>query len=1059
MFLSLSTPLSAIRSLSLRTTLSGVSVPFRLTKLSAACALGILFATASPISFALDGNLSGGRVDIAQGTELSGEDVYGYYFFGTADAQGGQVTVEGTISNGGRIAGGRTQDGDAIENSVLINAAKVESSGIYGGYGQGAHGNRVELKNASTVTSSLANRSLSIYGAVIQGESEGFDNQVFVSGHSSVEAALYGARATGADLSFNTVTVTDSEVNNTDSVLHGAYSETGHVYSNIVSISNSIVSTTSGESVVGGRSDEGSVSENSVIIVDQSTVTGDVIGGYAPNASANSNHVEISDSTVNGNIFGGKSHSGESNNNCVTIKGNASIQGRYLSLYGGYSEENSANFNTVQIAGDAQLGDVQILGGFSGLGHADNNRVIIKDQSIIQEAVIGGLGKAGAKENVVQIDGGEVRYDVFGGSGQQSVSNNSVLINAGDIGSSSSALIVGGYGTGDSKVQNNQVIIKGGKIQALVIGGNIANIQGNIANQGEAFGNVVIADANALISSDIYGARYRPNITAAPSEVKVYDNKVLIAGSTEVRADVYGAYSRVTTDSNIVSIQDKAIITGDVYGGHGGQGASHNSVWVTGGTVKGKVYGGYTESGNATDNTVVLHAKANLSQASIYGGFSEQFADTSSNQLVIADSGVIAQSINNFDSVDINVTDLNQTSLTLTDQDSSTLNGAKLRVRFNAAVAGSQTALEKGTKVSIIDSADTTLDFSEVSVEGDLLAKQGVSLVHQFELSEDGTSATLVSTKVNQDTSIFSAAQMGMMGLLTQANDFATSQALLQAREVAAANGHGLYFAASGENLRFDANRAEEVDLDAMHWVLGATNRLVTENGQKLDLNLYFEAGSGDVDSDRGQVSGSGDSTYYGVGALVRYEQTTGLLSGFYSQVNAELGRASMDFDSSLSDVNGARAGFDKETTYFGAGATLGYLVDLPNQISLDLIASYQWMRLKGFSDSVANDSYRFNDINSHRTIVALRAAYTGNSSIRPYASLAWEHEFDTQSDIKTYGLNLDELSLKGDTGSAQLGVRYKPSANASWSIDASVKGLIGQKEGFAGNVLFNWAF
>lgn len=1050
MFLSLSAPLSAIRSLSLRTTLSGVAVPFQLTKLSAACALGILFATASPISFALDGNLSGGRVDIAQGTELSGEDVYGYYIFGTADAQGGRVTVEGTISNGGRIAGGRTQDGDAIENSVVINAAKVESSGIYGGYGQGAHGNRVELKNASTVTSSLANRSLSIYGAVIQGESEGFDNQVFVSGHSSVEAALYGARATGADLSFNTVTVTDSEVNNTDSVLHGAYSETGHVYFNIVSISNSIVSTTSGESVVGGRSDEGSASENSVIIVDQSTVTGDVIGGYAPNASANSNHVEISDSTVNGDIYGGQSHSGESNHNCVTIKDNASIQGDYLSLYGGYSEDNSANLNTVQIAGNAQLGDVQILGGFSGLGHADNNRVIIKDQSIIQEAVIGGYGKGGAKENVVQIDGGEVRFNVFGGSGQQSVSDNSVLINAGDIGSSSSALIAGGYGMGDSKVQNNQVIIKGGKIQALVIGGNIAN-------QGEAFGNVVIADANALISSDIYGARYRPNITETPSEIKVYDNKVLIAGSTEVRADVYGAYSRVTTDSNIVSIQDKAIITGDVYGGYGGQGASHNSVWLTGGTVKGTIYGGYTESGNATDNTVVLHSEADLSEATVYGGFS-QFGDISSNKLTIADSGVITQSINNFDSVDINVTDLNQTSLTLTDQDSSTINGAKLRVQFNVAVAGSQTALEKGTKVRIIDSAETALHFSDISVEGDLLAKQGVSLVHQFELSEDGTSATLVSTKVNQDTSIFSAAQMGMMGLLTQANDFATSQVQQQAREVAAAKGQGLYFAASGENLRLDTNSAE-ADLDAMHWVLGAASRAQIGNGEKLDLNVYFEAGSGDVDTDKGQVSGSGDSTYYGVGALVRYEKTTGLLSGFYSQVNAEFGRASMDFDSSLSDVNGATAGFDKETTYFGAGATLGYLLNLPNQISLDLNASYQWMRLEGFSDTVANDSYKFSDVNSQRTIVGLLATYSGKSTIRPYASLAWEHEFDAKSGVKTYGLALDELSLKGDTGSVQLGASYSPSANTPWSIDASVKGLVGQKEGFAGKVFFNWAF
>lgn len=166
-----------------------------------------------------------------------------------------------------------------------------------------------------------------------------------------------------------------------------------------------------------------------------------------------------------------------------------------------------------------------------------------------------------------------------------------------------------------------------------------------------------------------------------------------------------------------------------------------------------------------------------------------------------------------------------------------------------------------------------------------------------------------------------------------------------------------------------------------------------------------------------------------------------------------------MDFDSSLSDVSGVSAGFDKETNYFGLGATLGYTVNLPNDISLDLSTSYQWLRLKGISDAVARDVYDFNDIESHRTIVELQAAYTGNASFSPYASLAWEHEFEAKTDIKTYGMALEELSLKGDTGSAQLGLRYRPSVNAPWSIDASVKGLVGQKKGFAGNVLFNWRF
>lgn len=1186
-------------SLSVSSSLFSASLSFRLTKLSAACALGILLSTVSPLSYAIvDGNENGGQIEIT-GTWDVHDDVHGYFFSDGTDAQGGRVTIEGTISNAGRIAGGRTLYGDAIENSVIINGGNVKSSGIYGGYGQGAHGNRVELKNGAVVQSrDDIERELRIYGAVIDGQSKGSDNHVLISGKSTVNAVVYGAATDNADLSFNTVTVTDSTVSNTGGVLYGAYSargevtdnsvtvagsvientsssqqsssirggysEAGNVHSNTVSISASKVTANSiySETIMGGFSSRGNASGNTVSILDNSIVTGNVTGGQAPNGFANNNFVEISNSTVEGDIYGGQSDFGQADGNQVTVTGdkdvnlgsirggssrqsasnntvildvvghigsvvggdvengqananqvfisgtahstNAIIGGWVFSgtssqasasgnlvdirgstvidgyvaggfatsgsaqnnvvritenasinseVYGGIAEQ-SAQFNTVIIAGNARVEKAEIFGGYSELNRADNNLVLIQNQSIIGETVIGGVGYAGAAGNSVQIDGGEVQHSVFGGGGSGTISDNTVLINSGDIGYEFTSLIAGGLGIPDSEVKNNQVIIRGGKIHAEVAGGNISN-------QGTVFNNLVVADGNAVIEANVYGARFNEfNAYSESSVVKIYGNEVVIAGSTEVRsAEVYGAYSPQSADSNSVTIAERAVINGGgVYGAEGTLGASNNSVLVSGGTVRGNIYGGYTQSGKATDNTVLLHSEANLSEAKIYGGFSEQSGEVSGNRLVIADSGVTTQSINHFDTVDINVTDLTQPSLTLTDQDGADLKEAKLHVRFNAAVAGSKAPLEKGTKVTLIDSGDVPLSFSEVSAEGELSAKQGVSLVHQFELTEDGTSATLVSTEVNHDTSILSAGQLGMVGLLTEANRLATGEALKQARDTAE-KGYGLYFAASGENLRLDTDKGSEADLDAMHWVLGAANQVALGNDAKLNINFYFEAGSGDVDSDKGQVSGSGDSTYYGVGALLRHEKTDGVLTGLYSQVNAEFGRASMDFDSSLRDVSGVCAGFDKETNYFGLGATLGYRTNLANDISLDLSASYQWLRLKGFSDTVARDSYDFNDIDSHRTIVELQAAYTGNASISPYASLAWEHEFDAETNIKTYGFTLDDLSLKGDTGSAQLGLRYRSSVNSPWSLDASVKGLVGQKEGFAGNVLFNWKF
>lgn len=373
--------------------LFGTSAPFRLTKLSAACALGILFATTAPLSYAIDGNENGGKVEIPQGDVLEDStDIYGYDFGGDADAQGGRVTIKGTITHGAAIVGGRTLRGDAIENSVIVDGGNVKSSRLYGGYGQGAHGNRVEIINKANVTSSAENRNLNIAGAVIRGESIGSDNHVLISGNSTVNAAVYGARASEADLSLNTVIVTDSTVTHLGSVLYGAYSGRGDVTDNSVTVTGSDIKNTSSsqespsitggysqagnansntvsisastvnvnatsnniESVIGGFSDEGNASENTVTIAD-STVTGNVTGCQAPNGFADNNAVVVTDSTAYGDIYGGQSNFGQANGNQVTVTGDQDVN--LGNIWGGWSGELASN-NTVTLDASGKIKNV-----------------------------------------------------------------------------------------------------------------------------------------------------------------------------------------------------------------------------------------------------------------------------------------------------------------------------------------------------------------------------------------------------------------------------------------------------------------------------------------------------------------------------------------------------------------------------------------------------------------------------------------------------------------------------------------------------------------------------
>ena len=114
---------------------------------------------------------------------------------------------------------------------------------------------------------------------------------------------------------------------------------------------------------------------------------------------------------------------------------------------------------------------------------------------------------------------------------------------------------------------------------------------------------------------------------------------------------------------------------------------------------------------------------------------------------------------------------------------------------------------------------------------------------------------------------------------------------------------------------------------------------------------------------------------------------------------------------------------------------------------------------LTGYNTDIANDPYHFDDIDSHRTKVGARLNYTENKQYTPYIGVAWEHEFSGSARGSVYGYSLDDNSLKGDTGVAEIGVTFSPTADSAWKIDANLQGYAGQREGVAGNLVVNYLF
>ncbi|GHU28601.1 hypothetical protein FACS189497_04480 [Betaproteobacteria bacterium] len=58
-----------------------------------------------------------------------------------------------------------------------------------------------------------------------------------------------------------------------------------------------------------------------------------------------------------------------------------------------------------------------------------------------------------------------------------------------------------------------------------------------------------------------------------------------------------------------------------------------------------------------------------------------------------------------------------------------------------------------------------------------------------------------------------------------------------------------------------------------------------------------------------------------------------------------------------------------------------------------------------------------------------------------------------------TYGYKLDAPKLKGDTGLLEVGLTVTPSARKGWSLDFSVQGYAGKREGVTGNVKAEYQF
>lgn len=396
---------------------------------------------------------------------------------------------------------------------------------------------------------------------------------------------------------------------------------------------------------------------------------GRIYAGFSEAGNARDNTLEIRNGYIEGShteVSAGYAVKGDSTGNGLTISGGSisrTSADHFVSA--GFSHEGNARDNTLTVTG-GELG-TEAYGGYvrTGTGEASDNRVEFSGStSAVTRLTAGWSGGADARGNSLVMSSGTVRESLTGGDSLTGLaSGNKIEIHGGEVGKH----VYAGH-TDRGGASANELLIDGGTIAGSAYGSFIADNSSRTAEGSKiSFGGT--ATAEFLVGG--YSARG-----------DAVGNEVTVSGGT-VRMNVMGGESRSAA-------------------------ARNNTVRVTGGTIgtgsdEGFVHGGYSNTGSADNNTVILEGAPDLGGTRLYGGATGNgHGDMrTGNTLEIRTSGLKAVNVGNFANYRFILpekTTAGTTVLTLTDAKGTDISNSSVGV----AVAGGKPLLRKGDSVTLL---------------------------------------------------------------------------------------------------------------------------------------------------------------------------------------------------------------------------------------------------------------------------------------------------------------------------------------------------------------------
>ena len=912
---------------------------------------------------------------------LAGVDAYNNY----------NVTYNGETVNG------KYNNVYGNEHSFTFKGEAIE---IYGSYNNSSSDT---LSNIN-ITVNNSNVSRDVYGVYSKGNNDITNNHVTINSSKGLDIVC-GASSSGGKVTNNYVTINDSEVSYE---VCGGASTNGEVSNNYVIINESTINNINKNTVVrGGASNTGDVFGNHVTI--NGGTLNSVQGGFSHEGNVNDNHVTINNATITDSIVGGYNRNNtpaEIKNNSITIKGITNISNASLHGYATLTGQSNITAENNRL----------ILDGWDGNNGTDNYNVgSLNNFNIIEFKNI--KGDTGLTTNSVN-----------------GMDNTQLILSSVDVTNLSNA--------------TNHIF------GTITLTENITNVIKDFTNN---------IDANALNgwnfndneTSGIY-ASYIANATAITNNNTItitgnVENSVLTGKFIDENGVEHYKGSSTPDDDN----DDDTTLTigngfdtnvGTVAGAYaaGNQTATGGVVNISGDniTYDGIVYAGYSESGSASSNTIIVAADTNAAKMTLSGSNT----GSSQNTLNVTGNGSTFESIENFDTINFNGVALNGANvLTLQRAD---LNGTKLNVeslaRGETFKAGDTVTLISGniegtptlTHDKVTAGLSQDLSIEEITNNSSVkLAVKDVSLNDQIDLVAENRA--VAAAFVNQGTDLISDS----LDTISRDSNY----------------GVKTFAAVHGNRSKYDVN--SDIKINGWSTIVGVGNTGKFDNSSEFSWGVFYENGSGNYrtynEFNNEFFRGDGSLVYNGGGIAARYTNKNGV----YTEGSLRAGMLKSDMDNALRDGAGNFYGYESESAYYSAHIGIGKIISLSESSDLDVYGKFFHTYTEGDSFKVAGDEFEFDSINSDRLRIGARITSNKENKFSTYYGLAYEYEFNGDADMTAQGLKAPTQSLQGSSVMAEIGFNYQPTPTSPWSFDLNMRGYAGERQGCSFNVQAMYTF